>query len=129
MTRQSGFRFSQRSLNALEGVHPKLVAIAHRALELSPVDFVVTEGLRTKERQAKLVKAGASRTLNSQHILGRAIDVAPWIDGTVRWDWSPFHKIARAFKTAAAEQGVVIVWGGDWKTFKDGPHFELGRRE
>jgi peptidoglycan L-alanyl-D-glutamate endopeptidase CwlK len=123
------FRFSKRSLAALEGVNPKLVAVVHRALELSPVDFVVTEGLRTRERQARLVKAGASRTMNSQHIIGRAVDVAPWIDGQIRWDWPPFHKIARAFKAAAAELGVTIVWGGDWKTFKDGPHFELGRGE
>ena len=120
------FRFSKRSLKALEGVHPALVAVAHRALELSPVDFVVTEGLRTLERQKELKAAGASRTLNSRHITGHAIDVAAWV-GEIRWDWPLYAKIADAFKQAASELNVAIVWGGDWKSFRDGPHFELSR--
>ena len=120
------FRFSKRSLKALEGVHPALVAVAHRALELSPVDFVVTEGLRTLERQKELKAAGASSTLNSRHLTGHAIDVAAWI-GEIRWDWPLYTQIADAFKQAASELNVAIVWGGDWKTFQDGPHFELDR--
>ena len=120
------FRFSTRSLKALEGVHPALVAVAHRALELSPVDFVVTEGLRTLERQKELKAAGASRTLNSRHITGHAIDVAAWV-GEIRWDWPLYTQIAEAFKQAASELNVAIVWGGDWESFRDGPHFELSR--
>lgn len=124
----SGFRFSQRSLKAMEGVHPKLVAVATRALELTPIDFVVTEGLRTRERQAQLVRAGASRTMRSKHLTGRAIDVAAWVGG-VRWDWPLYVRIAEAFKQAAEELDTDIVWGGDWSSLRDGPHFELGESE
>jgi peptidoglycan L-alanyl-D-glutamate endopeptidase CwlK len=124
----SGFSFSHRSERNLRGVHPDLVRVVRRALQLSPVDFTVVEGLRTKKRQAELLKAGASRTMNSRHLTGHAVDLAPFIGGRIRWDWPPFHLLAKAMKTAAAELGVAIVWGGDWRTFKDGPHFELDRK-
>jgi peptidoglycan L-alanyl-D-glutamate endopeptidase CwlK len=117
--------FSPRSEQRLAGVRPDLVRVARRALELSPVDFAVIEGLRTTKRQAQLLKAGASKTMRSRHLTGHAIDVAPIIAGQVRWDWPPFHQIAAAMKQAAAELGVPIEWGGDWRTFKDGPHFQL----
>ncbi len=117
--------FSPRSEQRLVGVHDDLVRVARRALELSPVDFAVIEGLRTTKRQAQLLKAGASKTMRSRHLTGHAIDVAPIIAGQVRWDWPPFHQIAAAMKQAAAELGVPIEWGGDWRTFKDGPHFQL----
>lgn len=120
----SGFRFSQRSLKNLNGVHKDLVAVVCRALKLSDVDFAVIEGRRTRERQAELVRNGASQTMNSRHLTGHAVDLAPWIDGTVRWDWPPFYDIAAAMKQAASELGVAITWGGDWM-FKDGPHFQL----
>lgn len=122
------FRFSARSLKAMEGVHPDLVRVMHRALELSPLDFVVTEGLRSRERQKLLFAQGASKTLNSRHITGHAVDLAPWLGGQIRWDWPLFHQLAAAVKQAAQELGVPIVWGGDWRTFKDGPHFELDRK-
>lgn len=124
----AGFYFSQRSKNNLKGVHPDLVRVAKRAIQLTTVDFVVTEGLRTPERQRQLKAAGASRTLNSRHITGHAIDVAALIGRDVRWDWPLYERIAKAFKAAAAELDVAIVWGGDWSSFKDGPHFELDRR-
>jgi len=117
--------FSPRSEQRLAGVHPDLMRVARRALELSPVDFAVIEGLRTTKRQAQLLKAGASKTMRSRHLTGHAIDVAPIIAGQVRWDWPPFHQIAAAMKQAAADLGVPIEWGGDWRTFKDGPHFQL----
>lgn len=120
--------FSARSLSNLKGIHPDLRRVVDRALELSPVDFVVIEGLRTKERQSHLVKIGASKTLNSRHLTGHAVDVAPILDGEIRWDWPLYHKLAAAFKTAAKELNIPIVWGGDWRTFKDGPHFELDRK-
>lgn len=123
------FRFSSRSLRNLEGVHPDLVAVAHRALELTEIDFLVTEGLRTREKQIELVRAGASRTTRSRHLTGHAIDVAAWVAGEVRWDWPLYAEISRAFKQAAAELKVPIVWGGDWKSFRDGPHYELSRTE
>ena len=122
------YKLGNRSLERLQGVHPDLVAVVKKAITLTEIDFTVTEGLRTKERQAQLVKAGASKTMNSRHITGHAVDVAAWVDG-VRWDWPLYAKIAGAFKKAAADLGVPIVWGGDWKSFRDGPHFELDRRK
>ncbi len=122
------YRFSTRSRRALLGVHPDLVEVAEAALALSPVDFMVTEGLRSPARQAALVKAGASRTLNSRHLTGHAIDVAAVVGGQVRWDWPLYPLIATAFKHAARERGVKIVWGGDWPRLRDGPHFELDRK-
>lgn len=119
----------ERSLKNLQGVNEKLVKIVQRAKEISSVDFIVTEGLRTIARQKELVAKGASQTMNSKHIVGRAVDVAPIIAGTVRWDWPPFYKIADAMKQAAKELNIVIVWGGDWKSFRDGPHYELGSKE
>lgn len=117
-----------RSMERMTGVHADLVRVVRRAAALSEVAFVVTEGLRSAKRQAALVAAGASRTLNSRHLTGHAVDIAPKIDGTISWDWPAFYPVARAFKDAAGELGVAIVWGGDWRGFKDGPHFELDRK-
>lgn len=121
----SSFTFSARSKQRLEGVHPDLVKVVQRALELSKVDFAVVEGLRTPQRQKELFASGATRTMNSRHLTGHAVDLAPVIAGQLRWDWPPFYEIAKAMKAAAAELGVAITWGGDWRTFKDGPHWEL----
>lgn len=122
-------KFSQRSLDNLEGVHPDLVAVMKVALQSSPIDFIVIEGLRTKERQAKLVASGASKTMNSRHLTGHAVDLLPiGYDGKAAFDWPLYHKLAPAVKRAASDLGVAIVWGGDWVSFKDGPHFELDRK-
>ncbi|WLI78415.1 M15 family metallopeptidase [Kosakonia sp. H02] len=119
---------TQRSEQALCGVHPELVRVVRRALELSPVDFIVIEGLRSQERQRELMQAGVSRTLKSRHLTGHAVDLAPWVNGTIPWnDWQAFTNVALAMKSAAQELNVSLVWGGDWKTFRDGPHFELSR--
>lgn len=120
---------NERSNKALVGVNEKLVKIVKRADEISALPFIVTEGLRTLERQKQLFAKGASKTMASKHLVGRAVDLAPVLDGEVRWDWPLFNKLAIAMKQAAKEQNVVLVWGGDWKTFKDGPHFELGEKE
>lgn len=119
-----------RSEKNLTGVHPVLVAVVRRAVELLPdgLGCIVTEGLRSRERQAQLVKAGASQTMNSRHLTGHAVDLAATVNGTVRWDWPLYGQLATAMKRAAAEQGTVITWGGDWKTLKDGPHFEIDPR-
>ena len=121
------FVLSARSRARLTGVHPALTAVVERAVALTPVDFMVTEGLRTLTRQAELVRAGASRTLNSRHLTGHAVDLAALVDGAVRWDWPLYPRIAGAMKAAAAERGVALIWGGDWR-MRDGPHFELDRR-
>jgi peptidoglycan L-alanyl-D-glutamate endopeptidase CwlK len=121
------YRFSSRSTANLAGVHPHLVALASLALSRSSVDFVITEGLRTRARQAELVAAGASRTMNSRHLTGHAIDVAALIDGQVRWDWPLYEQIARAFEEASLRHDIPVTWGGNWATLRDGPHFELPR--
>jgi peptidoglycan LD-endopeptidase CwlK len=120
-----------RSLANLEGVHADLVAVVQRAAEITPIDFVITEGVRTLERQKLLVAKGASRTMKSRHLLAgaehvsHAVDLAAVIEGTVQWHWPLYTQLADAMKTAADELGVPIEWGGDWRTFKDGPHFQL----
>lgn len=121
------FKLSKRSNDRLVGVHPDLVRVVRLAIELTEVDFGVTEGLRTVEKQREYVAKGASKTMNSRHITGHAVDLVAYIGGEVRWDWPLYHKIADAMKRAAKSLSVPIVWGGDWKTFKDGPHFELDR--
>jgi len=123
------FVFGTRSRNNLKGVHPDLVKVCELALKYTPHDFMITEGLRTRARQAQLLKAGASRTMNSRHITGHAIDFAVLVAGKVRWDWPLYGQVAEAFKRAAKELNVPIIWGGDWKTLRDGPHVELDRRK
>jgi peptidoglycan L-alanyl-D-glutamate endopeptidase CwlK len=122
-------KYSARSLKNLEGIHPDLRRVIDRALIESPLDFVVIEGLRTKERQKQLVESGASRTLNSRHLTGHAIDLVPiGPNGKAAFDWPLYNRLGPAVKQAAEKEGVQIVWGGDWKSFKDGPHFELDRK-
>ena len=121
------FKLSQRSRKRLEGVHPDLVAVVELAIIMTPVDFTVIEGLRTPERQRELYRAGATKTLNSRHLTGHAVDLAPLVKGQVRWDWPLFHQLAPVMKDAAHELGVLLEWGGDWPRFPDGPHFELSR--
>lgn len=113
----------KRSTDNLKGVHPDLVRVVKRALELSEVDFTVIEGLRTKERQAELLKQGFTKTMNSRHIIGQAVDIVP-----LPVDWNNkarFGLVAAAMKAAAAELGVKITWGGDWKSFVDLPHYQI----
>ena len=114
-----------RSLARLEGVHPDLVRIVKTAASISDLDFTVLEGLRTVERQKELVKQGASKTMKSRHLTGHAVDLAPMIDGKISWDWPLYHRLAKTVKAAAAVERLPLQWGGDWRTFKDGPHWEL----
>lgn len=114
-----------RSLKRLEGVHPDLVRVVKKAAAISDLDFTVLEGLRTLERQKQLKAQGATRTMNSRHLTGHAIDLAPMLDGKVSWDWPLYHRLAKIVKAAAAVEKVPITWGGDWRSFKDGPHWEL----
>lgn len=119
------FKLGPRSVARLKGVHPDLVKVVERAIQLTPVDFTVLEGLRSPERQKALVAAGASQTLKSRHLDGHAVDLGAWVDEQVDWSWPLYGKIAGAMKAAAAELKIPIEWGGDWTTFKDGPHFQL----
>ncbi|MFY3082047.1 M15 family metallopeptidase [Achromobacter xylosoxidans] len=129
----STFQLSQRSLSRLGDVHPDLVQVVKLAIQRTAVDFTVVEGLRTPERQRELVVQGASQTQNSYHLkqadgYGHAVDLAPLVDGAIPWnDWAQFRALADTVKACAAELGVPVEWGGDWKTFKDGPHFQIPR--
>ncbi len=120
-----GYKLGLRSKQRLKGVHPDLVKVVKRAIEISEVDFTVLEGMRSVDRQRKLLESGASTTMNSRHLTGHAVDLGAWVGGTVRWDWPLYHKIAAAMKQAAKEEGVYLDWGGDWSNFPDGPHFQL----
>jgi len=144
---------SLRSRERLLSVKPKLAQTVKRALELSPIDFGVSEGKRTLERQKLLVSQGASQTMKSKHLIGEAVDLVGYLDGHVSWEMSIYSKIADAMRQAATENDVSIRWGGAWQVrdirlhigsmdeaqdayidlrrsegrrpFLDGPHFEL----
>lgn len=147
------YQLSQRSLSKLEGVDPQLVAVVKRAIELTKVDFGVTEGLRTVERQKELVAAGKSQTMASKHIEGRAVDLVAYIGSDIAWELNLYDDICDAMAQAAREVGVAVKWGAAWsegdirnypgtaeyamneyidlrrsqkrRPFIDGPHFEL----
>jgi peptidoglycan L-alanyl-D-glutamate endopeptidase CwlK len=118
------FTLGPRSKARLQGVNPDLVKVIERAIKLTTVDFTVIEGLRTLERQRKLVDSGASQTMKSRHLTGHAVDLAAWVDDQVDWSWPLYDKIAAAMKQASSQVNVPIEWGGDWK-MKDGPHWQL----
>lgn len=124
---------SPRSERNLGGVHPDLVRVvrAADAAMLGRADklaFVVIEGLRTRARQAQLVAAGASQTMAGRHLTGHAVDLMATVVGVGRWDWPLYATLGALLKQVAAAEGVPIIWGGDWRTLRDGPHFELDRK-
>lgn len=127
------FKLGSRSLKNLEGVHPDLVKVVKRAIEITKQDFACIEGLRSKKRQAELVKKGASKTMNSRHLTGHAVDLAAWVDGTISWDHKFYGEIKEAMFIAARDVNVPLRWGGDWdgdgdtkdERFVDLVHFEL----
>lgn len=147
------FKLSKRSLSRLEGVDARLRLVVMEAINLTRVDFGVTEGLRTVERQRELVAAGASQTMNSKHITGHAVDVVAYIGPRISWELNLYDDIADAMRLAAIEHDVPIRWGAAWnipdirewdgtmqdamdyyidtrrsqgrRPFIDGPHFEL----
>lgn len=131
----SKFKLSQKSEQMMLGVHPDLVRVVHRAIELTTVDFKVVEGVRSIARQKELVAKKVSKTMNSRHLSGHAVDLVP-----LPVDWSnkqAFSIVADAMFQAAKQIGVKIRWGGDWnendrsddERFYDGPHFELHRSQ
>jgi hypothetical protein len=120
-----GYVLGLNSRQKLSGVNPVLVAVVERAIAISEQDFSVIEGVRNIERQRQLVATGKSTTMNSRHLTGHAVDLAPW---PISWEWEGFYPIADAMKQTAEELGVDLEWGGDWKSFPDGPHFQLSRK-
>ncbi len=121
-------KLNSASFACLRGVHPDLVRVVLRcAADWADPEtgFIVTCGLRTIEEQRLLYKKGATRTLRSRHLTGHAVDLAASVQGLVRWDWPLYAKLAKAMKAAAKAEKVRLEWGGDWVSFKDGPHFQL----
>ncbi|MGP5201840.1 M15 family metallopeptidase [Psychrobacter aquimaris] len=122
----SSFKLSEKSLDRLKGLHPDLVKVVKRAIEITDIDFSVGEGLRSITRQKELYAEGATTTMNSRHLTGHAVDLfALDENGKVTWDWKYYNPLSEAVKQAAKDVGVLIEWGGDWSKFKDGPHYQL----
>ena len=147
------FKLSPRSIKMLVGVNQQLVEVVYRAITISKIDFAVIEGVRTQARQKELVAKGASQTMQSKHLDGRAVDLMAYIGTRPSWELNLYDDIADAVKVAAIEVGVPIRWGGAWsvpditkwsgtmqaaqdsyivlrrsqgrRVWIDGPHFEL----
>jgi peptidoglycan L-alanyl-D-glutamate endopeptidase CwlK len=125
------FQLSQRSLERLDGVHPKLVAVVKAAIAISKVDFTVIEGVRSLAKQKEYFLAGKSRTMKSKHLTGHAVDLAPYLDtdgdgdNELTWQERHFLPINDAMFQAATNLGISIDWGGHWSSWKDMPHFEI----
>ena len=127
------YKLSKKSLSRLEGVHPDLVKVVLRAIEISKMDFGVAEGVREKDRQKMLYETGKSTTLMSLHLpqedgYSHAVDLYAWVDGKASWKHEDFRWVIQAMFTAAIELGIQIEAGGLWRTFLDSPHFQLNRK-
>lgn len=119
-------KLTPKDREKLKGVHPDLVRVVERAAAITDCPFIVLEGKRTLARQKQLLAQGATTTLNSRHLTGNAVDLAP-LDkkGQASWAWPLYYPLAKIIKQAAKEENVPLEWGGDWKKFKDGPHWQL----
>ena len=121
---------NSKSVGLLKKVHPDLVRVVKRAAQMTDLDFIVTCGARTIEEQREMVRKGASKTMKFRHIIAangfsHAVDLAAMIGGKLKWDWPLYSRLAKTMKAAAKAEKVPIEWGGDWTSFKDGPHFQL----
>ena len=113
------FKLSQRSLDKLDGVHPDLVAVVKRAIEITDVDFGVTYGVRTVEEQEKLVASGRSQTMKSKHLIqdtgySHAVDLVAYDGSDVVWEINVYDNICDAMARAADELEVPVKWGAAW---------------
>ncbi|HEY8878268.1 MAG TPA: M15 family metallopeptidase [Roseateles sp.] len=120
-----GFQFSGTSEARLRDVHPDLQKVVRRALELSKTDFSVAEGVRSYARQKELFDSGKSRTMNSRHLTGHAVDLYPVHKSGGEYQREDFTELADAMRRASAALGIPVEWGGDWKSFTDCPHWQL----
>lgn len=118
------YRLSNRSYRELVGVHPYLGFLAQEAIAITPVDFLVFDGIRTLEEQQALVSAGASKTLKSYHLYGLAVDLVPWINGAPRWEHEPMDRIHDACVTIIQAHGLPIDNGHDLWGW-DKPHWQM----
>jgi len=118
------YKFGTTSEKHLQGVHQDLVAVMREAIKYSPVDFGIVDGLRTKAEQKRYVAKGASKTMKSRHLTGKAVDIMCYVNGKGRWEEALYKKVGPHVKAAAKKLKVAIIWGGDWN-WKDWGHFEL----
>ena len=126
LERTSSYRLSNKSLERLSKVHSDLQRVVKRAIEITDVDFMVGEGLRSLSRQRQLVAKGASQTMNSRHLTGHAVDLIALDEkGDVTWHWNYYWSIVDAMEKSAKELGIPIEAGARWKSFPDGPHYQL----
>ena len=135
------FKLGTTSMLRLKEVKPILRKVVERAIQISTVDFLVSEGKRTLKRQTELYAQGRTSpgkkvtwTMNSKHLTGDAVDLVPFVDGKADWnDLKKFDEVYKAMMAAAEELGVKLRYGGDWdgdgilreKGETDSPHFEL----
>jgi peptidoglycan L-alanyl-D-glutamate endopeptidase CwlK len=127
------YKFSESSLTKLRSCDHELQQVMELAIKRSPYDFGISEGVRTLERQKKLLADGKSTTLKSRHLaneygLSEACDIKIYVDGLLTWDMKYYRKVAQAVFSAAIELGIQIEWGGLWGSFIDGVHFQLGSK-
>lgn len=113
------FKLGTKSKAELIGVTHNLVLVVNDAIKITPVDFAVHDGIRTLQEQQELYNLGASKTLESLHLMqsdgtGHAVDLVPVINRKLRWEWEPIYKMAHAVAKAAEKRGVELVWGGVW---------------
>lgn len=113
------YKLGSKSKETLVGVHPQLVSVVERAIQLTTQDFRVHDGVRTLAEQEALVKKGASKTMKSKHLpqadgFSHAVDLVPLVNGQLRWEWPCIFQIAVAVDQAATELGVMLRWGGVW---------------
>ena len=121
------YKFGTKSKERLATVHPDLQKLFNAAISTSPYDFSITEGVRSLERQKELLEAGKSTTMNSRHLKGNAVDIAVFVEGKLTWDFKYYKEVSDHIKALSKAMQITIVWGGDWKSFIDGVHFELDR--
>lgn len=121
------FHFGKTSMDRLLTVDERLQRVMRRAIEITEIDFAIVCGRRTQAEQDALFRAGKSKIRHSLHLTGHAVDVAPFVGGTIVWDWPNYYKLAPFIKRAALECAVAITWGGDWKApnTPDGPHWQI----
>ena len=120
--------YAARSQKSLEGVNLDLIRVlesAYPEIQLLGYDIIVTEGIRTPTRQQELLKTGRSTTLNSRHLTGHAVDLAVVKNGKVTWSYPVYTEVAGVIKDHARKLEIDVEWGGDWRSFKDGTHFQL----
>jgi len=108
------FKLSTRSMGRLEGINPDLIRVVTEAIKTTKVDFGVTCGMRTVEEQEKLVASGASQTMKSKHLEGRAVDLVAYVGSNITWQLNMYDDLADAMGDAACKLEVPIKWGAAW---------------